>query len=226
MQEKEEMEKLCKELNDDHTREEYKKQYDGYRVELLPRVLGAFLVFLGNIVYGTKPSYKKFRAIEVIARVPYQSWVSAAYTLLTMFYTNEHKAIQLSNLSKYARVAQDNETMHVVVVSQLAREHGRPNPITYTLIPMVFAFVYFWISYVLYLISPRYSHELNYVFENHSFEQYSDFLRLHEVELRERSISSHFLEWYGRHPRSQYEFFELVRNDELIHRNMSIHAIH
>lgn len=225
MDEKEALEKLNSELNDPDTLRAYKEPFDGYRVSLLPRFLGWVLVTLGNLVYGSRPSYFKFRAVEVIARVPYQSWVSAAYTMLTMFYSNEEKALALSNVSKYARIAQDNETMHVVVISKLACLERRPNVIVHTIIPMLFAFGYFWASYVLYLINRRYSLELNYCFESHAFEQYDRFLRENEEALKAKPIESEFLAWYGRHPRNQYEFFLSVRNDEIIHRNASIHEI-
>lgn len=221
----EELEKLNKTLNDPHILEGYKKGYDHYRVSFVPQLLGAWLVWCGNVVYGKKPSYLKFRAVEVIARVPYQSWTSAAYTLLTLFYSDEQKALRLSNTTKYARLAEDNETMHVVVISQLATKEERAGTIRHTLVPMVFAFLYFWWSYFLYLINPRYSYELNYMFENHAFEQYSLFLKECGEELKKKPIHSEFLTWYGRHPSNQYEFFLSVRNDEIIHRNTSIQEI-
>lgn len=221
----EELEALNKTLNDPEELRAYKEPYDSYRPALLPRLLGRFLVFAGNLVYGKEPSYMKFRAVEVIARVPYHSWSSAAYTMLTMFYTNEHKAKRLSEVAKYARLAQDNETMHVVVISQLAAHEERAGMFRHTLIPMLFAFFYFWWSYVLYLVNPRYSYELNYMFEGHAFEQYDRFLETCGEELKKKPIASEFLEWYGRHPRSQYEFFLSVRNDEIIHRNTSIREI-
>jgi ubiquinol oxidase len=225
MHEKEELERLVIELNDDDTRRAYKEPLDSYRASLIPRVLGSLVVFFGNVVYGKKPSYLKFRAIEVIARVPYHSWVSAAYTLLTLFYSDERKAVALGTVSKFARLSQDNETMHVVVISRLACLERRPNIVVHTVIPMLFAFVYFWASYILYLVSKRYSLELNYCFERHAYEQYDEFLRTNEASLKEKAVESEFLAWYGRHPRNQYEFFESVRNDELVHRNMSIHEI-
>jgi hypothetical protein len=223
--ERQELELLSLELCDDTQLREYKKFYDGYKVSFIPRILGGFLVFCGNFVYGKKPSYMKFRAVEVIARVPYHSWSSAAYTLLTMFYSNEKRALKLSAVSHFSRLAQDNETMHVVVISKLACQEQKVNFIIHTFIPMVFAFFYFWASYILYLINRRYSLELNYCFEEHAFEQYHQFLTENEIALKEKLIQSEFLSWYGRHPISQYEFFKGVRNDEIIHRNMSIHAI-
>lgn len=220
-----EAETLVESLNDPETLKAYKTPLDNYRPALLPRFLGWFLVTCGNLVYGRKPSYQKFRAVEVIARVPYQSWASATYTLLTLFYGDEKRALKLSTIARFSRFASDNETMHVVVISALAKQHEKAGVIRHTLIPMLFAFFYFWMSYVMYLFNPRWSLETNYLFESHAFEQYSLFLEQCGDELKKRAIESEFLMWYGRHPRSQYEFFMSVRNDELIHRNRSIHEI-
>ncbi len=220
-----EFEALNEQLNNKGQLEEYKKPFDNYNPSLLPRILGTFLVWCGDTVYGNEPSYLKFRAVEVIARVPYHSWESATFTLLTMFYSNEQRALKLSKITKFARMAADNETMHVIVVSHLARLEQKAGIIRYTLIPMFFAFFYFWSSYFMYLFKPRWSLELNYLFEQHAFDSYNRFLEIQGDELRKKSISSDFLVWYGRHPRSQYEFFLSVRNDEIIHRNRSIHEI-
>jgi hypothetical protein len=218
-------ERLIESLSDEGVLREYKKPLDNYRPGLLPRALGGFLVFCGNLVYGNNPSYLKFRAVEVIARVPYHSWNAVAFTLFTLFYSNEKRALRLTRVSRFARFSSDNETMHVVVISGLARKEQRAGVIRHTIIPMLFSFFYFWVSYLLYMINPRWSLETNYLFESHAFEQYDLFIKLYETELRTKPIESEFLAWYGRHPRSQYEFFMSVRNDEIVHRNQSIHAI-
>lgn len=220
-----ELEALNARLNSDIELRAYKAVHDGYRVSLLPRLLGAFFIASGNALYGKEPGYLKFRAIEVIARVPYHSWASAAYTLLTLHYRDERRALRYSKTARFAALAQENETMHVVVVSHLARTHERAGFFRHTFVPVWFAFFYFWWSYVLYLVNPRYSYELNYLFEGHAFEQYARFVERHSTELRERPVHSEFLRWYGRHPHNQYEFFRSVRNDEIIHRNRSIEEI-
>ncbi|MGB3922044.1 MAG: alternative oxidase [Minisyncoccia bacterium] len=219
------LEALNLELNNPEQLEAYKKPFDSYRPGFLPQILGGFLVNCGNLFYGFKPSYLKFRAVEVIARVPYHSWSSVAYTLLTMFYSDEKRALRLSNVTRYARLAQDNETMHVIVITQLAKKEKRAGFLRHTFVPMLFAFFYFWTSYLLYLFSPRASLELNYLFEQHAFEQYSKFLETRGEELKKKPVESEFLRWYGRNPRNQYEFFLSVRNDELIHRNQSVREI-
>ena len=63
------------------------------------------------------------------------------------------------------------------------------------------------------------------MFEQHAFEQYDLFLKQNEQELKNKKVESKFLEWYGRFPENQYEFFMSVRNDEIIHRNTSIQEI-
>lgn len=198
---------------------------DHYQCAFVPRLLGGFLIWCGNVVYGRKPSYLKFRAVEVIARVPYHSWESAVYTLLTLFYMNEARALKYARVSKFARHAQDNETMHVVVISQLAKAEEKAGFLRHTLIPMVFAFLYFWASYWLYLLNPKYSFELNYLFEQHAYDQYGEFVAEREAKLKAKPCVSEFLTFYGRSCATQYDFFVSVRDDELIHRNHSIEEI-
>ena len=220
-----EYEMLIESLNDDEARRAYGAPFDYYRPALLPRLLGGFLIGTGDLVYGRAPSYQKFRAIEVIARVPYHSWASAAFTLLTLFYADERRALRLSTIARFAEFASANETMHVVVVSNLAHAREHAGFLRRALIPVCFGFLYFWSTYLLYLVRPRWSLELNYLFEDHAFRQYSLFLAREGEVLKTRTVESEYLAAYGRHPRSQYEFFCLVRNDELVHRNRSVREI-
>lgn len=218
-------EKLVKELCDDTLRAEYSKPFDTYKPGIVPSILGWLLVFAGNTFYGSKPSYLKFKAVEVIARIPYQSWESASYTLLTAFYGNEKHAIRLCRMAAFGRFAQDNETMHVVVISSIVRKMRKNGLFRHTLVPLLFSLFYFWVIYLLYMFSHRAALELNYLFESHAYSQYERFLKENEAELKSRSICSEFLAFYGREARTEYEFFEMVRNDELIHRNRSIREI-
>ena len=218
-------ESLVRELQDSAVRAEYAAPYDHYRAGLVPRVLAWILVTSGNLMYGSAPSYGKFKAIEVIARIPYQSWEVATYTLLTAFYGDEKRAIALSKTSAFSRAAQDNETMHVVVITQIAKRMRCTDPVRHLFIPLVFAFFYFWTIFLLYLVSRKASLELNFLFESHAYEQYSRFVHLHEARLKTTAVSSEFLSFYGRECRSEYELFTSIRNDELVHRNRSIREI-
>ena len=216
---------LARELCDDTKRTAYKQAHDNLPISPFPRICANILIGAGNVMYGELPSYQKFRAIEIIARTPYHSWVSATYTLLTWFYADEARALQLSKFSRFAGEAQDNETMHVVVISKLARSEGNANAIIHTFVPLIFSFGYFWFSYLLCLVNKRYSLELNYMFEQHAYEQYDAFIATHKEALLNKKVESVFLDQYGRTVANQLEFFTLVRSDELIHRNTSAGSI-
>ena len=218
-------ETLLEQLKDEDFHKEYEERYNNYKVGLIPLMLGKLLVFSGNLVYGTKPSYGKFQAVEVIARIPYQSWEMISYLFLTGLYGNEKRAMKLTQTSRFGRVAQDNETMHVVVMSKLAKEARQTGPIRFYLIPLLFSFFYFQVNALLYIFSRKASLELNYMFESHAYEQYTRFLEENKEMLEKKSIESRFLDFYGRKCANQYEFFKSVRDDELIHRNRSIERI-
>lgn len=218
-----EHELLAKKLEDPETLRAYKEEGDNYQVSRIAKVLGNLLVFFGNFFYGKKPTYQKFKAIEVIARIPYQSWEVASYVFLSAFHGNEKKAIELAKTSTFSRMAQDNETMHVVVISHIVqREHGA-SFVMHTFIPVLFSLFYFWAIFILYFVSPRRALELNYLFEDHAFHQYDQFLIEQCEVLKQKPITSEFLDFYGRHVRNEYELFLSIRNDELVHRNSSMH---
>lgn len=218
-------ETLVKELNDPALRAEYARPLDAYRPGIVASVLGWLLVVSGTIVYGKKPSYGKFKAVEVIARIPYQSWEVATYTLLTGFYADEKRAIALAKTSAFSRQAQDNETMHVVVITQICKQLRCTGFFRHTLIPLLFAFFYFWTIYLLYMVSRKSALELNYLFESHAYAQYSEFLEREGDKLKHKMCESEFLSFYGREVLNEYDLFASIRNDELVHRNRSIREI-
>ena len=220
-----EHEMLVRALNDPAVRAAYAKPFNDYEPCFIARLLGGLMIFSGGLIYGTRPSYAKFKAIEVIARIPYQSWEMAVYTLLTAFYTNEEKAINLAKTNTFSRMAQDNETMHVVVISQIVCRLNCQDFLRHTLIPFFFSFFYFWVVFMLYLCSRQAAFELNYLFESHAYAQYSEFLKYKSEDLKQRPVISDFLAFYGREARNEYELFELIRNDELVHRNRSIREL-
>lgn len=223
--EKEDHEALVQKLRDSDALQAYTAECDGYNTGWVASALGALLVGAGALVYGRKPSYEKFKAVEVIARIPYQSWESVAYTYLTAFYGDEHYAMRLSRVLPFARHAQDNETMHVVVLTQLVRTYGRNSLIRHTLIPLLFSFFYYWTIWLLSLINRRIAFELNYLFESHAFAQYTQFLAEHEEVLKSRPVTSDYLKFYGREVANEYELFRSIQLDEIIHRNQSIRLI-
>jgi ubiquinol oxidase len=217
-------EKLSISLHDTARRTEFLTAFDSYRPTVLARALAAVMTALGDLVYGKAPSYQKIKAIEIMARVPYESWEMGVYTLLTGLYTNEKRAMELANINAFSRVAQDNETMHVIVMTQLVRRHDVGNFVLHTLFPFLTSFGYFVTVYILYLVYPKSALDLNYLFEKHAFGQYSRFIEEKGEELKSRPVESAYLTFYGRTVSNELELFQLFRNDELIHRNRSAEA--
>lgn len=218
-------EELVEKLKDPEFKKGYENACGEYKVGIIPAILGWILVFAGDVVYGKKPSYEKFKAVEVIARIPYQSWEWVSYMFLTAMYGNERKAINLTHTSRFGRVAQDNETMHVVVMTQICKREKLGGFFRHYFIPLLFSFFYYLVSALLYLVHRKSALELNFLFESHAYEQYSEFIKECGEELKKRHIESEFLKFYGRECKNEYELFCSIRDDELIHRNESIRRI-
>lgn len=187
--------------------------------------LGRALFVFMDVMYGKSPSLGKFRVLEVVARIPYQSWEVIHYFLTTHFYTDERRAIDLFNDSKFAREAQDNETMHVVVITQLCKHDKTGTGILrFYLIPLLIAYLYSIFCLLFYFFTPRKAYELNYLFEDHARKQYTIFLANNE-QFKEKPLQSKFLEEYGRVNANYYDFFVGVRDDETKHRDRSLEAM-
>ena len=194
--------------------------------------ISPFVLFIGRALFlfmdamcGKKPSLGKFRVLEVVARIPYQSWEVVHYFLTTHFYANERLAIDLFRDSKFARFAQDNETMHAVVITQMCRsEKTGIGALRFYIVPLLIAYLYAVFCLLFYFFTPRKSYELNYIFEDHSQEQNGIFIADNE-QFKEKPLRSKFSEVYGRASTNYYDFFAGVRDDEINHRDRSLEAM-
>lgn len=218
-------EKLLKTLETKQKLFEYKKKYDNYKTGFVPRLISKVLFGSVDLFYGKIPTIQKFKVIEVVARVPYETWEFVNYFLITSFFNNEKKAIRYSKTADFGKMAQDNETMHVVVISKICKDEKKGNLFSHTLVPIILAYFYFIISTILYLFSKKASYELNYLFENHAYSQYDEYINKNSEKLKNKNINSEYLKFYGRKVNNQLELFISIRNDEIIHRNRSIENI-
>lgn len=216
-----EHEQLLKELQDGEKLKAYKEAYDGLKTAPLPRFFAKVLFGFIDVLYGKKASLLKFKVLEVVARVPYQTWEFVSYLATTNFYNNEKRAVQYASVADFGKFAQDNETMHVVVISKICRDERVGNWFMHTLIPILMAYFYMIISTILYALERKHSYELNYMFEDHAYNQYTEFLNENAEDLKQKTVDSQFLDYYGRQVSNQYDFFVSVKNDEIIHRNDS-----
>ena len=91
------------------------------------------------------------------------------------------------------------------------------------IIPQVMAFIYYHISWLLYVINPKLSYELNAHFEDHAEHEYMLFVQENE-ELMKQAYSSEFEEDYGSFPTLR-ELFIQIGLDERHHKEESLERI-
>jgi len=159
--------------------------------------LGRFLFWVMDILYGEKRTFSKFKVLEVIARVPYQAWEHVAYIAMTHIYRKPDKARRIFEFVIEARHQQDNEQWHLFILEELTQKKGlKENFLLYRFIPQFIAFFYYHISWILYVIKPAWSYELNADFEDHAEHEYMEFVKANP-DFEQESFESQFQKDYG-----------------------------
>jgi len=144
------------------------------RYGLLARLLFVTL----DVFYGRPRTLPKFKVLEVIARVPYQAWEHVAYIAMTHKYGEPNFARRIFDFVSEARHQQDNEQWHLLILEEMvAKKNIKEGFLRYRLLPQIIAFFYYHVSWLLYVIQPRKSYELNAHFEDHAEHEYMEFVR-------------------------------------------------
>ncbi len=174
-----------------------------------------------DLFYGRKRTLSKFKVLEVIARVPYQAWQQVAFVAITHKYEEPSFARRIFDVASEARHAQDNEQWHLLILAEMIRERGfREDLLRYRFLPQVIAFFYYHVSWLLYVIRPGLSYQLNAEFEDHAEHEYMEFVREHP-ELEEAPFGSAFEADYGSFD-SQADLFRRIALDEREHKEESL----
>lgn len=144
----------------------------GFAVRLLVRCLDA--------VYGQAGSFPKYEVLELVARVPYQSWERVAYLAINRLYRQRGLARRVHERLVEAREQQDNEEWHLLIMAELAAREGTGRGwIRYRFLPQVLATIYYALSWLLFLVAPAASYQLNADFEDHAEHEYMEFVAAH-----------------------------------------------
>ncbi|OGW82626.1 MAG: hypothetical protein A3C47_02740 [Omnitrophica bacterium RIFCSPHIGHO2_02_FULL_51_18] len=183
--------------------------------------LAKALFFSMNLFYGRKKTFSKFKVLEVIARVPYQSWEHVAYIAMTHTYAAPHFARRIFEFVKESRAQQDNEQWHLLILEELVQRKGiRENFFLYRFLPQVIAFFYYHVSWLLYVMKPAWSYALNADFEDHAEHEYMEFVRENPV-FENEPFESDFKDDYGDY-RNLADLFRRIGLDERMHKNESL----
>jgi len=185
----------------------------------------ASLLFLTmDIFYGKKRTFSKFKVLEVIARVPYQSWEHVAYIAMTHTYSMPGFARRVFEFVKESRCQQDNEQWHLLILEELVQKQGiRENFFLCRILPQIIAFFYYHISWLLYVIKPAWSYSLNADFEDHAEHEYMKFVK-ENPRLEAEPFESDFKNDYGNFE-NLGDLFRRIGVDERLHKEESLNHI-
>jgi ubiquinol oxidase len=190
------------------------------RYGLAARALFAMM----DLVYGTTRTLSKFKVLELIARVPYQSWEQVAYIAVTHVHTRVQLVQRIQDRVHQARAQQDNEQWHLLVLEELIADsdidEGR---IRYGVIPQIVAFAYYQLSWALYVVRPAWSYSLNADFEDHAEHEYMHYVGEHP-ELEQQPFAPVIAKEYGAFA-SQADLFRQIAHDERVHKEESLAAM-
>ncbi len=171
-----------------------------------------------DLVYGSERTLEKFRVLELVARVPYQAWESVAYVAMTHTSKNPDFARRVYDRARIARVEQDNEQWHLLILEELTR-HQRRGWLKGRIIPQILALTYYQLSWILFVIRPKWSYQLNADFEDHAAHEYARLVQDHP-EWETTPFESQFQDEFGDYD-SLADMFRQIGYDEALHRQES-----
>src|SRR5205823_841753 len=172
-------------------------------------------------VYGKRRTLSKFKVLELVARVPYQSWEQVAYIAITHTYEKTGLARRIYDRVAESRSQQDNEQWHLLILEERIVASGvREDWLRFRVVPQVLAFAYYQLSWLLFVIRPAWSYRLNADFEDHAEHEYMSLVTEHP-EWEAEQFESAFAADYAVLD-SVADLFRQIGYDERVHKEESL----
>jgi hypothetical protein len=183
---------------------------------------GARLLFAAlDTIYSKERTLSKFKVLELVARVPYQAWEQVAYIAVTHTSKKPAFARRVFDRVTESRDQEDNEQWHLLIIEELlAKQDAREGKIKFLVIPQALAFVYYQLSWILYVLKPAWSYQLNADFEDHAEHEYALFVQDHP-EWEFVPFESEFADDYARLD-TLADLFRQIGYDERVHKEESL----
>jgi hypothetical protein len=176
---------------------------------------------LEDLVFGMARTLPKFRARELIARTPYQSWEQAAYFKAETIRNGRSRAERLFHTVNADRAEQDNEEWHIIILEEQIGASGvRPNPIRFRLLPQLIAFAVYLQFWLLRVLDPAWNYRLNADIEDHAEYEYAALVAEHP-EWETTPYHSAVAAGYGVYE-SLADVFRQIGCDEGVHKEISL----
>lgn len=177
-----------------------------------------------DAVYGKPRTLSKFKVLELVARVPYQSWEQVAYIAITHTHRRPEFARRVFDRVTEARGQEDNEQWHLLILEEMiARRGTEEGRLRFSVLPQFLAFVYYQLSWLLYVARPEWSYRLNADFEDHAEHEYALLVEEHP-EWEDEPFESAFAADYGKF-NSLADLFRQISYDERVHKQESLDAM-
>ncbi|HMS24618.1 MAG TPA: alternative oxidase [Acidimicrobiia bacterium] len=188
--------------------------------------ISAWLLFrLMDVVYGRKAALSKFLVLEIIARMPYVAWEQVSYVAITHTHSAPKFARRIHGEVLDAREQQDNELWHLLIIEELTQTRGykKHGLIRVRVLPQILAYLYYHLSWFLYVLKPRWSYLLNAQFEDHAEHEYMGYVRDHP-ETDDEKWESSFRDEYGNYE-TVGDLLRAIALDERHHKLKSLEQI-
>lgn len=178
------------------------------------------LFVLLDLLYGKARTVGKFKVLELVARVPYQTWEQVAYIAVTHMHRRAGMARRIHDWVKQTRAQQDNELWHLLIVEELVTRSGQSQSrIKFFWVPQVIAFAYYQLSLLLFVVRPEWSYRLNADFEDHAEHEYMTMVA-ENPDWESTPFESEFADDYGQFD-SLADLFRQIGHDERVHKEES-----
>jgi hypothetical protein len=177
-----------------------------------------------DLAYGRNQTIVKFTMLEYIARVPYQAWERVGYLALARYRRRSALARRVFERIVHTRAEQDNEQWHLLILQDLVQRQGlRQSFALHRFAPWLIAFVYYHLSWLMFVIKPDWSYRLNADFEDHAEHEYMSFVAGNPA-LELRPDPGTYAAEYGRYG-TLADLLRQIGHDERTHKQDSLDSI-
>ena len=182
-----------------------------------------------DIFYGSKSTLPKFKVLEILARYPYWAWENGSYRRLSRLFSRKRETLSkcaesLLHLIDLGRESQDNEQYHMLILDSIIHQKGiKLGFIRHFILPRIMAFVYFYLTRLIYFVSPITSFKMNASFESHAEHEYMKMAKANP-QWDNEPVDSEYFKYYPK----QKTLNDLIRRialDERDHMNHSLEEV-
>lgn len=145
----------------------------------LNRATVSMAVSIVDKLYEGRDQYRRFYVLEVMARIPFFAYACMLHLSETLGVPSDEATRRLRDHFEQA----DNEAMHLAVMAEMGGGKHWLDKFLASHLSML----YFFISVVVFFISPALAYNFNELIELHAYDTYDKFIGLNEAALQTES---------------------------------------